>query len=33
MSPKSSWRVLAAALLSFALIAAACGDDEEDPPQ
>ncbi len=32
MSPKSSWRVLAAVLLSFALIAAACGDDEEDAP-
>lgn len=32
MSPKSSWRVLAAVLLAFALIAAACGDDEDDAP-
>ena len=32
MSPKSSWRVLAAVLLAFALVAAACGDDEEDAP-
>ena len=32
MSPKSSWRVLAAVLLAFALVAAACGDDEDDAP-
>ena len=32
MSPKSSWRALAAVLLAFALVAAACGDDEEDAP-
>ena len=32
MSPKSSWRVLAAVLLAFALVAAACGDDDDDAP-
>ena len=31
MSPKSSWRVLAAVLLAFALVAAACGDDDDAP--
>ena len=32
MSPKSTWRLLTAVLLVFALVAAACGDDEEDAP-
>ena len=32
MNTKSSWRVLAAVLLAFALIAAACGDDAQDAP-
>ena len=32
MSPKSPWRILTAVLLAFALVAAACGDDEEDAP-
>ena len=32
MSPKSSWRVLAAVLLAFALVAAACGDGDDDAP-
>ncbi len=32
MSTKSNWRVLAAVLLAFALVAAACGDDEDDAP-
>ena len=31
MSPKSSWRVLVAVLLAFALAAAACGDDDDAP--
>ena len=32
MSPKSPWRLLTAVLLAFALVAAACGDDEDDAP-
>jgi branched-chain amino acid transport system substrate-binding protein len=32
MSPKSSWRTLAAVLLALALVAAACGDDDDDAP-
>jgi len=32
MSPKSPWRILTAVLLAFALVAAACGDDEDDAP-
>ena len=32
MSPKSPWRFLTAVLIAFALVAAACGDDEDDAP-
>ena len=32
MSTKPRWRLIAAVLMAFALVAAACGDDEDDAP-